>query len=42
LLEITLAIIGNFTASDDGFDGSIKTLTLDFKVRLARSHRRGE
>ena len=32
-----MATIGTFTASDNGFIGSIKTLTLNFKARFAPS-----
>ena len=32
-----MATIGTFTASDNGYVGSIKTLTLNFKARFAPS-----
>jgi uncharacterized protein (DUF736 family) len=37
--ETTMATIGTFTASDNGYVGSIKTLTLNIKARLAPSEK---
>lgn len=34
-----MAIIGTFTASDNGYIGSIKTLTLNIKARFAASEK---
>ncbi|MGY4505849.1 uncharacterized protein (DUF736 family) [Bradyrhizobium sp. GM24.11] len=34
-----MATIGNFTASDNGYIGSIKTLTLNIKARFAASEK---
>ena len=31
-----MAIIGNFTANETGFTGSIRTLALNVKARIAR------
>jgi uncharacterized protein (DUF736 family) len=42
--ENTMATIGDFTATDDGFVGFIKTLTLNIKVRFVaveKDHSRG-
>ncbi|MBB4368255.1 uncharacterized protein (DUF736 family) [Bradyrhizobium sp. cir1] len=37
-----MATIGNFTASDNGYIGSIKTLTLNIKARFAASEKDNE
>jgi uncharacterized protein (DUF736 family) len=37
--EITMATIGTFTASDNGYTGSIKTLTLNIKAKFAASEK---
>jgi uncharacterized protein (DUF736 family) len=37
--EATMATIGNFTALDNGYIGSIKTLTLNIKARIAASEK---
>ncbi|MET3225835.1 uncharacterized protein (DUF736 family) [Bradyrhizobium japonicum] len=37
-----MATIGNFTASDQGYIGSIKTLTLNIKARFAPSEKDNE
>mgnify|MGYP005823106057 CR=1 FL=1 len=34
-----MATIGTFTASDNGYTGSIKTLTLNIKVKFAASEK---
>jgi uncharacterized protein (DUF736 family) len=36
---MTMATIGTFTASDNGYTGSIKTLTLNVKVKFAASEK---
>jgi uncharacterized protein (DUF736 family) len=40
--ETIMAIIGTFTASDNGFTGSIKTLTLSIKARFAASEKEND
>jgi uncharacterized protein (DUF736 family) len=40
--ESTMATIGTFTASDNGFVGSIKTLTLNIKARFAASEKEND
>ncbi|MET4788797.1 uncharacterized protein (DUF736 family) [Bradyrhizobium japonicum] len=40
--ETTMATIGTFTASDNGYVGSIKTLTLNIKAKLVASERENE
>jgi uncharacterized protein (DUF736 family) len=35
--ETTMATIGTFTASDNGYVGSIKTLTLNIKARFSET-----
>lgn len=37
--ETTMATIGTFTASDNGYVGSIKTLTLNIRARFAASEK---
>ena len=37
-----MAIIGSFTASDNGFTGSIKTLTLNIKAKFAPSDKEND
>ncbi|WP_354268614.1 DUF736 domain-containing protein [Bradyrhizobium japonicum] len=37
-----MATIGTFTASDNGYVGSIKTLTLNIKAKLVASERENE
>ena len=37
--EIIMATIGTFTASDTGYTGSIKTLTLNIKAKLVASEK---
>ena len=37
-----MATIGTFTASDNGFVGSIKTLTLNIKARFAASEKEND
>jgi uncharacterized protein (DUF736 family) len=37
--EITMATIGTFTASDNGYTGSIKTLTLNIKAKLVAAEK---
>ncbi|MBR0866807.1 DUF736 family protein [Bradyrhizobium diazoefficiens] len=37
-----MATIGTFTASDNGYIGSIKTLTLNIKARFAASEKDNE
>jgi uncharacterized protein (DUF736 family) len=32
--KITMATIGTFTAADNGYGGSVKTLTLNFRAKL--------
>jgi len=32
--ETTMATIGSFTASDNGYTGSVKTLTLNFRAKF--------
>ena len=34
-----MATIGTFTASDDGYTGSIKTLTLNIKAKFTASEK---
>ncbi len=40
--EIIMATIGTFTASDNGFMGSIKTLTLNIKARFVASEKEND
>jgi uncharacterized protein (DUF736 family) len=37
--EIIMATIGTFTASDNGYSGSIKTLTLNIKAKFVASEK---
>jgi uncharacterized protein (DUF736 family) len=37
-----MAAIGSFTASDNGFIGSIKTLTLNIKAKFAPSDKEND
>jgi uncharacterized protein (DUF736 family) len=37
-----MAIIGSFTDSDDGFVGSIKTLTLNIKARFVETEKEND
>ena len=37
-----MATIGTFTASDDGFAGSIKTLTLNIKAKFVASEKEND
>jgi uncharacterized protein (DUF736 family) len=40
--ETSMATIGSFTASDNGFIGSIKTLTLNIKTKFAPSDKEND
>jgi uncharacterized protein (DUF736 family) len=40
--ESTMATIGTFTASDNGFIGSIKTLTLNIKAKFVASEKEND
>src|SRR5215207_476194 len=40
--ETTMATIGSFAASDNGFTGSIKTLTLNIKAKFAPSDKEND
>ena len=37
--ETTMATIGTFTASDNGYTGSVKTLTLNVKAKLVATEK---
>src|ERR1700738_877731 len=37
--ETTMATIGTFTASDNGYIGSVKTLTLNLKMKLVATEK---
>ncbi len=40
--EMTMATIGTFTASDNGYTGLIKTLTLNIKAKFAASEKEND
>ena len=40
--EITMATIGTFTAQDNGYVGSIKTLTLNIKAKFSASDKEND
>jgi len=40
--EIIMANIGTFTAQNDGFIGTVRTLTLNVKVKLVRNDKGSE
>src|SRR5690606_1100172 len=40
--EITMANIGTFTAQNDGFTGTVRTLTLNVKVKFVPNDRSSE